>query len=56
MFAYEVEDPRRYGVVEFDAETGPALSIEEKPAASEVELGGHRLYFYDNQVLDIAAA
>jgi glucose-1-phosphate thymidylyltransferase len=53
-FAYWVKDPARYGVVELDGD-GKAISLEEKPKAPRSNYAVTGLYFYDNQVLDIAA-
>ena len=54
VFGYQVRDPERYGVVEFDVD-GRAVSLEEKPSAPRSSYAVTGLYFYDNQVVDITS-
>lgn len=55
VFAYNVEDPERYGVVDFDKQSGKAISLVEKPEKPESNWAVTGLYFYDNKVVDYAA-
>ncbi len=54
VFAYYVNDPQSYGVVEFDKETGQAISLEEKPKNPKSNYAVTGLYFYDNIIVDVA--
>ena len=54
VFAYYVNDPQSYGVVEFDRETGNAISLEEKPKNPKSNYAVTGLYFYDNIIVDVA--
>ncbi|WEX74991.1 glucose-1-phosphate thymidylyltransferase RfbA [Sinorhizobium numidicum] len=56
VFAYRVDDPERYGIVTFDKSTGKATTIEEKPAIPKSNWAVTGLYFYDNDVADIASS
>ncbi|MDQ2634766.1 MAG: glucose-1-phosphate thymidylyltransferase RfbA, partial [Pseudomonadota bacterium] len=56
VFAYQVDHPQRYGVVSFDRKTGKALTIEEKPKEPKSTWAVTGLYFYDNDVVDIASS
>jgi glucose-1-phosphate thymidylyltransferase len=56
IFAYPVDDPERYGVASFERDTGRVLTIEEKPENPKSNWAVTGLYFYDNDVLDIAAS
>ncbi|MBO4780558.1 MAG: glucose-1-phosphate thymidylyltransferase RfbA [Selenomonadaceae bacterium] len=54
VFAYYVNDPQNYGVVEFNRETGQAISLEEKPAEPRSNYAVTGLYFYDSDIVDVA--
>jgi glucose-1-phosphate thymidylyltransferase len=56
IFAHQVDDPQRYGVVSFDSHTGQAETIEEKPERPRSSWAVTGLYFYKNDVLDVAAS
>lgn len=56
VFAYHVEDPQRYGVVEFERQTNKVISIEEKPEKPKSNWAVTGLYFYDNDVVEIASS
>jgi glucose-1-phosphate thymidylyltransferase len=56
VFAYQVDEPERYGIVHFDPATGKALDIEEKPQKPKSNWAVTGLYFYDNDIVDIAAS
>ena len=56
VFAYYVNDPQNYGVVEFNRETGQAVSLEEKPKAPRSNYAVTGLYFYDKNIVDVAKA
>ena len=56
VFAYHVDHPQRYGVVTFDRDSGRATAIDEKPAEPQSNWAVTGLYFYDNDVVDIAAS
>jgi len=56
VFAYQVDEPERYGIVSFDPKTGVALDIEEKPEKPKSNWAVTGLYFYDNDIVDIAAS
>ena len=55
IFGYQVKDPQRYGIIEFD-DSGKVLSIEEKPSKPKSKYAAVGIYFYDNDVIDIAGS